>query len=138
MALDRRLDALLVGAHDVAQVLGIHAQRQRRRRDEVARQRRDHAALRLAGLRGGDEHLAARVLGDAQDVDQLRLECFEVLRRQIVLACDRGVGHAPAALEGVQRSVDGVGERHDRISHTGPRQRAPATVGLALTHGCLQ
>ena len=51
-------DALLVGGNDLAQVLGVHASRERRRADQVREHHRDLAAFGgVLGLRLGQRRL---------------------------------------------------------------------------------
>ncbi len=117
VALDRGLDALLVGPDHRAQVLGVEALRERRRLDEVARHRRDlspfgRAAARRADQRSrlldGDEHLAVLIARGGENLDDLVLERLDIVRRQPVLADQGGIRHTPSSLEGVQRCVHGL------------------------------
>jgi hypothetical protein len=133
VALDRGLHALLVGADDLAQLLGIEALAERCRRHQVAGHHRDQPPLGGAlGARGvglhRDEQLARLVAGGAEDLDQLVLERVEIVGRKPVLAGDGGIRDAPAPFQDVERAGDGLLE----LGHLGVvihARRGPQHLG---------
>ena len=55
-------DAAMIGAHDLAQILGIEARRQRRRADQVAKHHGELAPLGFGRRRAGEHRW--RIMGD--------------------------------------------------------------------------
>ena len=160
-ALDHLGTARLVGAHHLAEVLGVETARERRRPDEIAEEHRELAALlacrrrRLSHRRRRgrvrrppDEQLPLLIHGQPLGVDDLVLERLEDRVVELKADLQRAIGYASVAAEQIDDACEEVVKLH-RGRHSprqgtrsqgarptvGPLRRAPGRSTMAARLG---